>query len=52
MNEINEILQERGKRYGLYSTTALLAQQLKMMMHETPSWHKLTAAQREGLEMI
>ena len=52
MNEINEILQERGKRYGPYETTALIAQQLKMMMHETPSWHKLTAAQREGLEMI
>lgn len=52
MNEINEILLERGKRYGPYETTALIAQQLKMMMHETPSWHKLTAAQREGLEMI
>ena len=52
MNEINEILVERGKRYGPYETTALIAQQLKMMMHETPSWHKLTAAQREGLEMI
>jgi hypothetical protein len=52
MNEINEILQERGKRYGPYETTAYIAQQLKMMMHETPSWHKLTAAQREGLEMI
>lgn len=52
MNEINEILQERGKRYGPYETTAFIAQQLKMMMHETPSWHKLTAAQREGLEMI
>lgn len=52
MNEINEILVERGKRYGPYETTAFIAQQLKMMMHETPSWHKLTAAQREGLEMI
>ena len=52
MNEINEILVERGKRYGPYETTAYIAQQLKMMMHETPSWHKLTAAQREGLEMI
>ena len=52
MNEINEILVERGKRYGPYETTAFIVQQLKMMMHETPSWHKLTAAQREGLEMI
>lgn len=52
MNEINEILVERGKRYGPYSTTAVIAQQLKMMMHETPSWCRLTAVQRESLEMI
>jgi hypothetical protein len=50
--KVEMILAERKERYGEYSTTALIAQQLKGMMHEAPSWHKLTASQREGLEMI
>jgi hypothetical protein len=50
--EVEMILAERHTRYGEYSSTALIAQQLKGMMHEAPSWHKLTASQREGLEMI
>lgn len=49
---VEMILAERKERYGEYSTTALIAQQLKGMMHEAPSWHMLTASQREGLEMI
>lgn len=49
---VEMILAERKERYGEYSTTALIAQQLKGMMHESPSWHMLTASQREGLEMI
>jgi hypothetical protein len=50
--KVETILAERHTRYGEYSSTALIAQQLKGMMHESPSWHKLTASQREGLEMI
>jgi hypothetical protein len=50
--EVQDILADRHTRYGSYGTTALIAQQLKGMMHETQSWHKLTPSQREGLEMI
>jgi hypothetical protein len=52
MNEINNILQERGERYGPFETTALISQQLKMMMQESPKWNRLTSVQRESLEMI
>jgi hypothetical protein len=52
MSEINDILTERGKRYGEYKSTAFISQELKNIMHKCPSWDKLTYAQREGLEMI
>lgn len=51
-DEINQVLAERGGRYGAFADQAALAQALKRTMRETPGWARLSDAQREGLEMI
>lgn len=50
--EINQVLAERGSRYGAFADQAQLAQALKGVMREAPGWQRLSDAQREGLEMI
>lgn len=49
---IAETLKERGERYGTFLDNALLAQELKAVMHSAPNWHGLMADQKEGLEII
>ena len=51
MNDVNEILAERGKRYGVFKDHAQIAQRLKMTM-QVNGWDRLAADQREALEMI
>lgn len=51
-NTVADVLAERGKRYGLFSGHAKIAQTLKRAMHETAGWQKLTDVQREALDMI
>ena len=51
MNDVNEILAERGKRYGVFWDHALIAQRLKMSM-QVNGWDRLADDQREALEMI
>ena len=49
---IQDVLTERGKRYGKFSIHAEITQRLKMELAETPNWKFLTHSQREALEMV
>lgn len=49
---IQEILEERGSRYGSFSGHALITQRLKAAMKDSPNWPTLTDSQKETLEMV
>lgn len=49
---ISEILQERGSRYGGFSSQALICQNIKSAMRHSPNWDKLPSDMKEALEMI
>jgi hypothetical protein len=51
-NRLDTTLKQRGKQYGPYPEMAAVAQGLKMMMEEGPSYRNLTAVQRESLDII
>lgn len=50
--EINEVLTERGTRYGKFKDHAVISQALKEVLVATEGWAKLTCDQAESLEMI
>ena len=52
MIDITQVLAERGSRYGRFEHHAHIAQTLKITMADTPGWQRLSADQRESLEMI
>ena len=47
-----EILEERGSRYGSFESNATISQALKRAMMHAPSWKQLKPYQKEALEMI
>lgn len=49
---VEEVLQERGNRYGSFDDNANLTQSLKRQMRLTNGWYNLTDVQAEALEMI
>ena len=49
---IDQILEERGRRYGDFAGHAQITQSIKASMFSTPGWQRLNPAQREALEMI
>ena len=49
---MQEILKERGDRYGEFREHAHISQNLKKIMKDVPKWILMSAAQREALEMI
>lgn len=50
---IEDILQERGKRYGDFDTHAMITQLIKAPMQCTDNWRdRLSFSQKEALEMI
>jgi hypothetical protein len=49
---VDEVLTERGKRYGLFKDHAIITQGLKAVMFNNRSDLALAADQREALEMI
>ena len=49
---INEILDERGKRYGKFQDHAEICQELKRCITIADGWSNLASDQREALEMI
>lgn len=46
------ILIERGSRYGKFKDLALIDQNLKAALHESPNWWMLDAHHQTALEMI
>ncbi len=52
MEKVDDLLNEREKTHGVYSTQALTAQALKHVMSESPNWHQMPAYMRESLELI
>jgi hypothetical protein len=52
MDALEKTLQERGSRYGDFSTHASIAQGLKEVMQSAPKWGGLQPDQREALEMV
>lgn len=58
MNKIDQVLAERGKRYGDFTDHAVLAQQLQDVMRKAgvkvqgESWDKLSYVQKQALSVI
>jgi len=48
---VDATLNERGTRYGDFSTTAYIIQSIKMAMANSPNWNTLALDMREALEM-
>lgn len=51
MPTTDDILAERGQRYGDFDKHADITQSLKKAMASTPGWQRLAPDQREALEM-
>lgn len=49
---IDNILAERGQRYGSFEDNAATAQSLKKVLHMNENWLHLAYDQREALDMI
>jgi hypothetical protein len=49
--KIDQVLGERGTRYGTFVESALVAQNVKAAMRHSAGWHSLPADAREALEM-
>lgn len=52
MAEIDEILNERGSRYGAFIKHADITQALKDVMQAQPKWEHLAPHHKEALDMI
>lgn len=52
MTEINEILNERGSRYGSFSGNGRVAQAIKAAMRDSPNWETLSDDKKECFEML
>jgi len=54
MTNVNEVLEERGTRYGKFKHHAEISWNIKIAMRGSPNWigGKLTADKREALDMI
>lgn len=52
MSSINETLQERGSRYGLFIDHANICQTLKTTMYESSGWANLANDQKQALDVI
>lgn len=52
MSDIEDVLKERGKRYGEFDEHARITQGIKALMVSGRSWLDCSASQREALDMI
>jgi len=50
--DISEVLEERGKRYGDFVGHAVITQKLKRVMASQSGWENLDVDMKESLEMI
>ena len=51
-DQITQVLEERGGRYGKFITNARLMQEMKRLMGIAPSWHDMSDDKKEALHMI
>ena len=51
MSDINEVLSERGSRYGSFENHAIISQRLKSVLWES-NYQRMQPDQIEALEMI
>lgn len=51
-NDLQQILAERGERYGKFKDHAQISQNLKNAMAIRAGWSRLAPDQKEALEMI
>lgn len=49
---LDEMLNERGSRYGSFLKHAIITQRFKAVMDDTPNWIRLDDDMVEALEMI
>ncbi len=49
---VEELITERGNRYGKFKDGADIMQSLKDTMRDVDGWNNLTASQKEALDMI
>jgi hypothetical protein len=49
---VDELLDDRGKTHGDWSENARIAQATKELWRKEEGWKRLSAGQREALEMI
>ena len=49
---VDQILAQRGERYGLFAEHARITQNMKVAMADSPNWEKLSADKKECLEMV
>lgn len=52
MSTIDTTLAERGTRYGAFTGTADIIQNMKATMQQSPKWGELASDQKEALEMV
>ena len=50
--KLDQVLSERGERYGRFETNANISQDIKNVLHATPKWMELEADQAEAMEMF
>lgn len=48
---IEKTLNDRGSKYGDFETHALITQELKVVMRNSPNWYGLSNSMKEALEM-
>lgn len=51
MSTIENTLEQRGTRYGIFAEHARITQNIKRAMQDSPNWQTLRDDQREALEM-
>lgn len=51
-NQIEQILKERGERYGSFEGHALITQRLKNTMRDSDHWQEMEPDQKEALDMV
>lgn len=52
MTNIQEVLLQRGTRYGSFKSHSDIAQRLKAEMRKSPNWDVLAPDMKEALEMV
>jgi hypothetical protein len=50
--DVDNLLDEREKRYGQFKAHTEISQGIKLAMHQTPQWNALKPHQKESLDMI